>query len=185
MRGKTANSREADSTGLSCGSCPRPARDTSSAVRECVKKSTIPTLCFFAIIVVVADWPRPFPFAVRVQTAVVPLLDLATTGFVGELHRLGLQRAPNEEKFAAGLMELIVDSELSGPVRTATLSAFGIEETKAAQSVWLRRKTVLVGDVHWTEKLCRLSPLTDPKSLSSPMSRRLPSRTVRHDLRPW
>jgi hypothetical protein len=95
-----------------------------------VKKSTIPTLCFFAIIVVVADWPRPFPFAVRVQTAVVPPLDLATTGFVGELHRLGLQRAPNEENFAAGLVERIVDSELSGPVRTATLSAFGIEEKK-------------------------------------------------------
>ncbi len=100
-----------------------------------MKKSTIPAMCFFAVIVLVAHWPRPFTFEVRVQTPGVPSLDLATADFVGELNRLGLQRAPNDENFAAGLVEFIDIPDLTGPARKATLSAYGIEDTKAAQSV--------------------------------------------------
>ena len=102
-----------------------------------MKKSTIPALCFFAVIVAVAHWPRPFTFAVRVQTAGVPPLDLATTDFVRELNRLGLQRAPNEENFAAGLVEFIDIPDLTGPARKATLAAYEIEDTKKAQSFLL------------------------------------------------
>ena len=100
-----------------------------------MKKSTIPALCFFAVIVLVAHWPRPLTFTVRVQTPGVPPLDLATTDFLAELNRLGLQRAPNDENFAAGLVEFIDIPDLTGPARKATLSAYGIEDTKAAQSV--------------------------------------------------
>jgi len=102
-----------------------------------VKKSTIPALCFLAVIVAVAHWPRPFTFVVRVQTDGVPPLDLATTDFVRELNRLGLQRAPNEENFAAGLVELIDLPDLTGFTRKAVLAAYEIEDTKKAQSFLL------------------------------------------------
>jgi len=102
-----------------------------------VKTSTIPALCFFAVIVVVAHWPRPLTFTVRVKTPGVPPLDLATADFVGELNRLGLQRAPNEENFAAGLVEFIDIPDLTGSARKATLAAYEIEDTKKAQSFLL------------------------------------------------
>ena len=122
-----------------------------------MKKSTIPAMCFFAVIVLVAHWPRPFTFEVRVQTAGVPPLDLATTDFLQEFNRLGIQRTPKEENFAAGLAELIVVPDWDGdpayphkpdeqsvsnatqvaakshPGRKATLAAYEIEDTKTAQ----------------------------------------------------
>ena len=101
----------------------------------------------------VAHWPRPFTFAVQVQTAGVPPLDLATTDFVRELNRLGFQRAPNEENFAAGLAGLVVVPDWDGDPaygpqpgnpqrpgrvakshsgREATLAAYGIDDTEKA-----------------------------------------------------